>query len=152
MPRVFQLRCGAWHAGDSPLCFTMRCALFPQRVCCPQLCAMPVQRLRSPEQAQEKASPRKINATSMSPVGDISVATLLRTYTTLDHCQKAEKVSWRPGMPECWRVVLQVLRLAKRHGQHHQAPQHTCRHCLFAQACFRAHVSVGPRPAWKLHE
>ena len=29
---------------------------------------------------------------SKSPVGDISVATLIRTDTTLDHSQKAEKV------------------------------------------------------------
>ena len=28
----------------------------------------------------------------MSPVGDISVVTLIRTDTTLDHSQKAEKV------------------------------------------------------------
>ena len=37
-------------------------------------------------------SPRKINVTSKSPVGDISVVTLIRTDTTLDHSQKAEKV------------------------------------------------------------
>ena len=48
------------------------------------------------------ASPqRKIDVTSKSPVGDISVVTLIRTDTTLDHSQKAEKVcfktrgSWR---------------------------------------------------------
>ena len=34
----------------------------------------------------------KINVTSKSPVGDISVVTLIRTDTTLDHSQKAEKV------------------------------------------------------------
>ena len=39
---------------------------------------------------------RKINVTCKSPVGDISVVTLIRTDTTLDHSQKAEKVcSWR---------------------------------------------------------
>ena len=32
--------------------------------------------------------------TSKSPVGDISVVTLIRTDTTLDHSQKAEKVWW----------------------------------------------------------
>ena len=36
--------------------------------------------------------PRKIIVTSKSPVGDISVVTLIRTDTTLDHSQKAEKV------------------------------------------------------------
>ena len=35
---------------------------------------------------------RKIGVTSKSPVGDISVVTLIRTDTTLDHSQKAEKV------------------------------------------------------------
>ena len=35
---------------------------------------------------------RKIIVTSKSPVGDISVVTLIRTDTTLDHSQKAEKV------------------------------------------------------------
>ena len=34
----------------------------------------------------------KINVTSKSPVGDISVVTLIRTDTTLDHSHKAEKV------------------------------------------------------------
>ena len=61
--------------------------LLPQRVCCPQLRAMPVQHSRAPEQALEK-----IDVTSKSPVGDISVVTLIRTDTTLDHSQKAEKV------------------------------------------------------------
>ena len=35
---------------------------------------------------------RKIHVTSKSPVGDISVVTPIRTDTTLDHSQKAEKV------------------------------------------------------------
>ena len=39
------------------------------------------------------ASPhRKIDVTSKFPVGNISVVTLIRTDTTLDHSQKAEKV------------------------------------------------------------
>ena len=42
--------------------------------------------------AQEDTSPAKIDVTSKSPVGDISVVTLIRTDTTLDHSQKAEKV------------------------------------------------------------
>ena len=41
----------------------------------------------------EKIPPqRKIHVTSKSPVGDISDVTLIRTDTTLDHSQKAEKV------------------------------------------------------------
>ena len=35
---------------------------------------------------------RKHNATSKSPVGDISVVTLMRTDTTLNRSQEAEKV------------------------------------------------------------
>ena len=46
----------------------------------------------SPEQAREDTSPAKIDVTSKSPVGDISVVTLIRTDTTLDHSQRAEKV------------------------------------------------------------
>ena len=40
---------------------------------------------------------RKMNVTSKSPVGDISVVTLIRTDTTLDHSQKAEKVCSDPS-------------------------------------------------------
>ena len=39
---------------------------------------------------------RKIVVTSKSPVGDVSVVTLIRTDTTLDHSQKAEKVCSQP--------------------------------------------------------
>ena len=53
---------------------------------------MLVQHARSPEQAQYASSPVKNHVTSKSPVGDISVVTLIRTDTTLDHSQKAEKV------------------------------------------------------------
>jgi len=42
--------------------------------------------------------PKKNHVTNKSPVGDISAVTLIRTDTTLDHSQKAEKVCW-----EIWR-------------------------------------------------
>ena len=67
-------------------------AKLPKRVYCPWQCAMPVQHLRISGQAQHDTSPRKNLVTSKSPVGDISVVTLIRTDTTLDHSQKAEKV------------------------------------------------------------
>ena len=54
--------------------------------------AMPAQHVKASERAQEDTSPAKIDVTSKSPVGDISVVTLIRTDTTLDHSQKAEKV------------------------------------------------------------
>ena len=41
---------------------------------------------------KETSPQRKIDVTSQSPVGDISVVTLVRTGTTLDHSQKAEEV------------------------------------------------------------
>ena len=53
---------------------------------------MPAQHMKAPEQAREDTSPAKIDVTSKSPVGDISVVTLIRTDTTLDHSQTAEKV------------------------------------------------------------
>ena len=53
---------------------------------------MPGQHMKAPEQALEDASPAQIDVTSKSPVGDISVVTLIRTDTTLDHSRHAEKV------------------------------------------------------------
>ena len=70
---------------------------------------MPAQHMKAPEQAREDSrlceialmlwkveqnrhSPAQIDVTSKSPVGDISVVTLIRTDTTLDHSRKAEKV------------------------------------------------------------
>ena len=65
---------------------------------------MPAQHMKAPEQAREDTSPAKIDVTSKSPVGDISVVTLIRIDTTLDHSQKAEKV-WTyvaaPAMCTC---------------------------------------------------
>ena len=57
---------------------------------------------------------RKIGVTSKSPFGDISVVTLIRTDTTLDHSQKAEKVCLRArhGMMlalPCAEAVLFVI-------------------------------------------
>ena len=66
--------------------------------CYPKGCATPSfvpcqgNTWRPLEQAQEDTSPEKINVTSKFPVGNISVVTLIRTDTTLDHSQKAEKV------------------------------------------------------------
>ena len=71
---------------------------FDADVVTPEGCAatseVPCQRnTRGPLSKLERAPPqRKIDVTSKSPVGDISVVTLIRTDTTLDHSQKAEKV------------------------------------------------------------
>ena len=47
---------------------------------------------------------RKINVTSKSPVGDISAVTLIRTDTTLNRSQKAERV-WRYIVPRLVKYV-----------------------------------------------
>ena len=66
-------------------CYPRGCAA-PGEVRCQCNTRRPLSKLkRNPPQ-------RKINVTSKSPVGDISVVTLIRTDTTLDHSQKAEKV------------------------------------------------------------
>ena len=66
--------------------------------CYPEGCAAPGEvpcqcNARGSPSKLKRAPPQaKINVTSKSPVGDISVVTLIRTDTTLDHSQKAEKV------------------------------------------------------------
>ena len=62
---------------------------------------------REPLSKLERTSPHvKINVTSKSPVGDISVVTLIRTDTTLDHSQKAEKV---------WILIDLILSCIRHH-------------------------------------
>ena len=61
------------------------CAAPGQVLCQCNTRGLPSKLKRAPPQA-------KINVTNKSPVGDISVVTLIRTDTTLDHSQKAEKV------------------------------------------------------------
>ena len=62
---------------------------------CHWLGAMPAQHVKASERAHEDTSPATIDVTSKSPVGDISVVTLIRTDTTLDHSRKAERVCTR---------------------------------------------------------
>ena len=72
--------------------------------------------------------PRKINVTSKSPVGDISVVTLIRTDTTLDHSQKAEKV-WVTLVQNCLVPGhrFQTERVTNKNGR---AQATLCRHKL----------------------
>ena len=56
---------------------------------------------RSPSKLKRTLPQSKIYVTSKSPVGDISVVTLIRTDTTLDHSQKAEKVCTRMNISSC---------------------------------------------------
>ena len=84
-----------WHQTkpqkkDSQKCYPKGCAA-PGSVRCQCNTQGSLSKLkRAPSQA-------KINVTSKSPVGDISVVTLIRTDTTLDHSQKAEKVCHKAG-------------------------------------------------------
>ena len=55
-------------------------------------CYASATREESPSKLRRTPPHKKIDVTSKSPVGDISVVTLIRTDTTLDHSQKAEKV------------------------------------------------------------
>ena len=60
---------------------------------------------RSPSKLKRTLPQSKIYVTSKSPVGDISVVTLIRTDTTLDHSQKAEKV-WSVS---AWEVRVKTM-------------------------------------------
>jgi hypothetical protein len=70
----------------------------PTIECYPEGCAAPGEVLcqcntRGSLSKLKRTPPQtKINVTSKFPVGNISVVTLIRTDTTLDHSQKAEKV------------------------------------------------------------
>ena len=75
----------AWSSRVAQCCYPKGCAA-PGQVPCQCNTQGSLSKLkRTPPQT-------KINVTSKSPVGDISVVTLIRTDTTLDHSQKAEKV------------------------------------------------------------
>ena len=69
-----------------------------RRICYPEGCAAPGRvpcqcNTRGPLSKLKRKPPLlKITVTSKTPVGVISVVTLIRTDTTLDHSQKAEKV------------------------------------------------------------
>jgi len=85
-------------------CDAMRNANLNYLSCYPEGCAatsfVPCQRNTQGtlSKLEEYPFPRKITVTSKSPVGDISVVTLIRTDTTLDHSQKAEKVCCTAGV------------------------------------------------------
>ena len=75
---------------------------------------MPAQHVKASERAHEDTSPAKIDVTSKSPVGDISVVTLIRTDTTLDHSQKAEKVCTRVQITRSGLQVASALSATNR--------------------------------------
>ena len=67
--------------------------MLPKMVCHTlQKCKAEVTSEQSAGKPNGNCSPRKIDVTRKLPVGSISVVTLIRTDTTLDHSQKAEKV------------------------------------------------------------
>ena len=84
------------------------------RKCYPEGCAAPGSvpckcNTRGLLSKLEETPPQtKINVTSKSPVGDISVVTLIRTDTTLDHSQKAEK-EWTNCCESVKPIKLQTI-------------------------------------------
>ena len=90
----------SWERGRCDALFRKSIsASFHCEVCCPGglAAAGNVQCQRndweSLNKLQRTSHHRKIHVTSKSPVEDISVVTLIRTDTTLDHSQKAEKIN-----------------------------------------------------------
>ena len=67
---------------------------------------------------KEPLPPRKIDVTSKAPVGAISIVTLIRTDTTLDHSQKAEKVC------TSMRAELAPTPEYVKERAHYPSPQH----------------------------
>ncbi len=95
MVKGVRLCCAQWGASSTDGGYPEGCAT-PGNVQCQCNTQGSLSKLkRTPPQ-------RKINVTSKPPVGDISVVTLIRTDTTLDHSQKAEKVwtlrQWQTGL------------------------------------------------------
>ena len=66
-------------------------------------------RIESPSsKLKENPHPVKIEVTVKTPIGVILVVTLIRTETTLDHSQKAEKVY--PNLCSYRRALLQDVK------------------------------------------
>ena len=75
------------------LLLLLRCLhSYPKGYAAPSVVPCQCNMRRSPSKLKRALPQSKIDVTSKSPVGDISVVTLTRTDTTLDHSQKAEKV------------------------------------------------------------
>ena len=69
------------------------CYCYPKRVCHTlQKCKAEATSEQPAGKPNRNCSPKKIDVTRKLPVGSVSVVTLIRTDTTLDHSQKAEKV------------------------------------------------------------
>ena len=99
---------------------------------------------------KETSPHRKINVTSKSPVGDISVVTLIRTDTTLDHSQKAEKVCDPVRPPRLSSKLSRATGVfAKVHADRYAqlATAHALpRAPLLPQTANRSYSVVGPKP------
>ena len=76
--------------------------------------SVPCQRITRGAGQAQASSPNKNHVTSKSPVGDISVVTLIRTDTTLDHSQKAEDVSSTSTQRRYLSISKESARLAPR--------------------------------------
>ena len=114
--------------------FELHC--YPKGCAAPGLVPCQCNTQGSPSKLKRAPSQAKINVTSKSPVGDISVVTLIRTDTTLDHSQKAEKV-WHGSGDASGAIVRKGRTGESWHDlqrQWHQFCPEVCHHV------------VGPRP------
>jgi len=86
-----------------------------------------------------------------SPVGDISVVTLIRTDTTLDHSQKAEKVCisvipmFCNDHKECFSCIFENQWLRHWESEHPKR-------CFFFRVLFTILVSASTRSKKDLHD
>ena len=80
-------------------------------------------------QASGHRSPRKIDVTGKLTVASVSVVTLIRTDTTLDHSQKAEKVC-----STLWRPAKHPAAKRPRRAQTEHLHKFICKTAFFAQA------------------
>ena len=95
------------------------CCCYPKGYAAPSDVPCQCNMRRSPSKLKRTLPQPKIYVTSKSPVGDISVVTLIRTDTTLDHSQEAEKV-WPPWRPYTATDLLTCIELLLH------CPPHTC--------------------------
>ena len=98
--------------------------------------------------------PRKIVVTSKSPVGDISVVTLIRTDTTLEHRQKAEKV-WHNGLCIPYATLAQKCAVCCTDVHPGRAARTNCGNHIAAASQMSTPFGqlglTGPQKLWKSH-
>ena len=99
---------------------------YPKRVCHTlQKCKAEATSGQPAGKPNRNCPPKKIDVTRKLPVGSVSVVTLIRTDTTLDHSQKAEKVCIAKCVGRSIRRVQNRMSddaFMKSHSLHHSLP------------------------------